>query len=86
MDSNYTVYLKHTNLNYYSIILIVTNFGSQNISKSILEVYFIFRAQKYIFQQSKILIDVYIIYEAVAKWLGCRSTKTKIPGSKPYDG
>ena len=29
----------------------VTNFGSQNISKSILEVYFIFRAQKYIWSR-----------------------------------
>ena len=31
------------NLNYFSIFHKVTNFGRQNISKSILEVYFIFR-------------------------------------------
>ena len=49
----------------------VPNFASQNISKSILEVYFIFRVQKYIwsiarFQQDKILRKVYIIYRAMA--------------------
>ena len=40
-----------------------TNFGNQNISKSVLEVYVIFRVQKYIwsiaqFQQGKILTKV----------------------------
>ena len=59
-----------TNLNdFFS----VTNFGNQNISKSILEIYFIFRVQKYIwsiaqFQQDKILIKVYIIYGVYLKY------------------
>ena len=48
-----------------------TNFGNQNISKSVLEVYVIFRVQKYIwsiaqFQQDKILTKVYITYGAMA--------------------
>ena len=48
----------------------ITNFGSWNISRSILEVYFIFRVQKYIwsiaqFQQDKILTKVYITYGAM---------------------
>ena len=56
----------HTNLNYFS----VTNFGSQNISKSILEGYFLFRV-KYLWsigklKQDKMLIEVYIIYGAMA--------------------
>ena len=57
----------HTNLNYFS----VTNFGSQNIYKSILEGYFLFRVQKYLWsigklKQDKMLIEVYIIYGAMA--------------------
>ena len=57
-----------TNLNYF---FSVTNFGNQKVSKSILEVYFIFRVQKYNwsiaqFLQAKILIKVYVIYEAMA--------------------
>ena len=49
----------------------VANFGSLNIPKSILEVYFTLRVQKYIwsiaqFQQDKILIEVLIIYGAMA--------------------
>ena len=48
----------------------VAKFGSQNISISIIEVYFIFRVQKYIwsipqFQQEKILVETYIIYGAM---------------------
>ena len=39
-----------TNISYFSIdnyLHKVTKFGSQNISKSTLEVYFLFRVQKY---------------------------------------
>ena len=69
----------------------VANFESQNMPKSILDVYFIFTVQKYIWsisqiQQDKILVQVYIIYGAMAWWLGCRFTKSKILGSKPQDG
>ena len=67
MDSKYTWNVA-TNLNCF---LSVTDFGNQNISKSILEVYFIFTVQKYTwsitqFLQAKILIKVSIIYEAMA--------------------
>ena len=33
---------------FFNYFHLVTNFGDQNISKSVLEVYFIFRVQKYI--------------------------------------
>ena len=76
------VYLKHNSLlnswwtqsiletNKFKLFFSVTAFGNQNISKNILEVYFIFRVQKYTwsiaqFQQEKILIEVHIIYEAI---------------------
>ena len=67
MDSKYTWHVA-TNLNCF---FSVTDFGNQNISKSILEVYFIFTVQKYTwsiaqFLQAKILIKVSIIYEAMA--------------------
>ena len=80
--NRFKVYLKYTSLlnswtqsiieTYkFQLFFSVTNFGNQNFSKSILEVYFIFRAQKYIwsiaqFQQDKILMKVYIIYGAMA--------------------
>ena len=79
--SRFKVYLKYTSLlnswtqsileTYkFKLFFSVTNFGNQNFSKSILEVYFIFRVQKYIwsiaqFQQDKILMKVYIIYGAM---------------------
>ena len=75
--SRFKVYLKYTSLlnswtqsileTYkFKLFFSVTNFGNQSFSKSILEVYFIFRLQKYIwniaqFQQDKILIKVYIM-------------------------
>ena len=83
--NSFKVYLKYTSLlnslwtqvylkdafhflNYFNK---VGNFGSQNISKSILKVYFIFRVQKYIcsiaqFQQDKTIAEVYIIHGAMA--------------------
>ena len=80
--NRFKVYLKYTSLlnswtqsiieTYkFQLFFSVANFGNQNFSKSILEVYFIFRAQKYIwsiaqFQQDKILMKVYIIYGAMA--------------------
>ena len=79
--SRFKVYLKYTSLlnswtqsileTYkFKLFFSVTNFGNQNFSKSILEVYFIFRVQQYIwsiaqFQQDKILMKVYIIYGAM---------------------
>ena len=80
--NTYKVYLKYNSLlnsgwtqsileTYkFKLFFSVKNFGNQNISKGILEVYFIFRVQKYIwskaqFQQDKILIKVYIIYGAI---------------------
>ena len=73
-----------TNLNYF---FSVTNFGNQNISKSILEVYFIFRVQKYIwsiaqFQQDKILIKVYIIYGGNGLVVSVQVYQTKDPRFK----
>ena len=81
LKSRFKVYLKYTSLlnswtqsileTYkFKLFFSVTNFGNQNFSKSILEVYFIFRVQKYIwsiaqFQQDKILMKVYIIYGAM---------------------
>ena len=49
----------------------VANFGSQNISEIMLEVYFILKVHKYIwsmaqFQQDKILVEVHIIWGAMA--------------------
>ena len=58
--NRFKVYLKYTSLlnspwtqgileiYKFKLFFSVTNFGNQNISKSILEVYFIFRVQKYI--------------------------------------
>ena len=49
MNSKLEVYLTHTNLFFFfNYFYKVTNFGSQNISKSIPEVCFAFRVQKYI--------------------------------------
>ena len=66
----------------FKLFFSVTNLGNQNISKSILEVCFIFRVQMYIwsiaqFQQDKILINDYIIYGAMA-WLVYSSAKTNL--------
>ena len=65
----------------FKLFFSVTNFGNQNISKSILEVYFIFRVQKHIwsiaqFQHDKTNKSLHN-FAAIAQWLGCRSTKPK---------
>ena len=41
----------------FKLFFSITNFGNQNISKSILEVYFIFRVQKYIWSIAQILAE-----------------------------
>ena len=56
-----------------------------------LEVYSMFKEQKYIwstahFQQDKILVEVFITYEAMTYWLGHRFIKPKILGWKPWNG
>ena len=101
--SRFKVYLKYTSLlnswwtqsileTYKSKLFFnyfhnVPNFASQNISKSILEVYFIFRVQKYIwsiaqFQQDKILIKVYIIYGGNGLVVSVQVYQTKDPRFK----
>ena len=91
MDSKYEWRFKPLSKLFSNCFQKVANFESQNMPKSILDVYFIFIVQKYIWsisqiQQDKILVQVYIIYGAMAWWLGCRFTKPKILGSKPQGG
>ena len=97
--SRFKVYLKYTSLLNswwtqsiletckFKLLFSVTNFRNQNISKSILEVCFIFRVQKYIwsiaqFQQDKILIKVYIIYGGNGLVVSVQVYQTKDPRFK----